>query len=262
MKHAAWSLAVALSLSALSATPVRAIEPARLVTAKHALHEAAFAKSIEPLVAARATFEQLLAQEPQSTTLLYWLALADHRLVPRLMSEDKKLAKRYSKDGIARLDQVLKAEPKHVEAMALKGAMVGMSIALSPMSAMSAGPESNELFEGAMALEPGNPRIHLMDGIGILNRPKFVGGGADKALPRLRKAQELFAAAPAADSTAIDWGRGESYLWAGRASLKLDDAPGAVEAFKKCLEFEPDNAWVRFELLPKAEQLAAQQAKS
>lgn len=259
MKTAIGLLAVVLSFAASSA---QAVEPGRLVAAKRALTQAAFAKSTDALVAARADFERMLGEEPQSTVALYWLALADHRLVPRLMNDDKDLAKRYSKDGIARLDLILKAEPKNAEAIALKAAMVGMSIALNPMSAMTAGPESNELFESATALAPNNPRVYLMDGIGVLNRPKFVGGGPDKALPLLRKAQELFAAAPAADSTAIDWGRGDAYLWAGRAASMLDDPAAAVAAYKKCLEFEPDNGWVRYELLPKAEQAAAPKAKS
>lgn len=259
MKTVVGLFAVVLSLTA---SPARAVEPGRLVAAKHELHQAAFGKSVDGLVAARAGFERMLAEEPQSTVVLYWLALADHRLVPRLMNDDKALAKRYSGDGIARLDQILKAEPKNVEALALKAAMLGMSIALNPMSAMTAGPESNELFEKAIALAPNNPRIYLMDGIGILNRPKFVGGGADKALPQLRKAQELFAAAPAADSTAIDWGRGEAYLWAGRAATMLDDPAGAAAAYKKCLEFEPGNDWVRYDLLPKAEQATTPKAKS
>src|SRR5205085_7209466 len=103
------------------------------------------------------------------------------------------------------------------------------------------------------ALGPKNPRVFLLQGIGTFHKPAFVGGGADKALPLFRKSQELFAK-ESGDSTSIDWGRDDAWIWSGRAALKLEDWKTARADFAKALEISPGHAWVTASLIPEAEK--------
>lgn len=216
--------------------------------AKVALNQAAY-DTPEAIVKARAQLAGLQAADPKSAALHYWVALADYRLVPRLMNKDKKEAGRYVKDGIEHLDQALKLNPKFADAIALKAGLQGLSIALDPGRGMMLGGEIEESLGRASGIEPTNPRIVLIDGINTLNKPKFVGGGATKALVKFRKAQEMFAAEPAV-ARAIDWGHDEAYAWAGRAAAKLDKVADARAFYKKALEINPGNQWVEHVLLP------------
>jgi len=239
---------------------VRATDPGAVASAKRALYEASGSGTIEQLVAARARFERLSAAEPKSALLHYWVAVADWRLTPRLM-KDKTKAEPYCKDGLAHLEQALRLDPKLADALALKAGLQGLSITFDPPSAMSLGPQMEEEFRRAHALAPQNPRVYLLEGLNTLNKPAFVGGGAGMALPVFQKAQDMFAKESVADSTAPDWGRDDAYLWAGRAATKLKDWPRALELYKKALEANPTNAWVKQQLIPEAEKAIADGGK-
>jgi len=197
------------------------------------------------------------AADPQSVELHYWVALASYRLVPRVMSKDKKMAQRYCEDGIAHLDQALEISPKSAECLSLKAGLMGLSIGLSPMKAMSIGSEIAGVEGQALGLAPENPRVVLMQGINTFNKPGFVGGGAKKALPQLERAITLFAAATPGDSTSIDWGHDDAHVWAGRAAVKLKDWSAARAHYEKALEINPGNTWVRYRLLPELDKVAA-----
>lgn len=211
-----------------------------------ALTQAAY-DTPEAIVKARAQIAGLQAADPKSHSLHYWVALADYRLAPRLMSKDKKEAGRYIKDGIEHLDQALKLNPKFADAIALRAGLQGLSVAIDPSRGMMLGMEMEEAYGRALGMEPSNPRVVLLQGINTLNKPKFVGGGADKALVTFMKAIELFAAE---NSGAIRWGHDDAYAWAGRAAAKLDKTADARAFYKKALEINPGNQWVEHVLLP------------
>ena len=50
------------------------------------------------------------------------------------------------------------------------------------------------------------------------------------------------------------WGRDDAHLWAGRAAMKLKRYADARDAYRKALEVNPANAWVRGQLLPEVEK--------
>jgi len=247
------TLAAPAALITLLALPATAATPAAVVAAKRALRLSAQGE-MDSLVKARAQFAALSAADAGSAALHYWVALADYRIVPRLLSKDRTQAERYLKDGLAQLDQALKIDPKLADAIALKAGSHGLAIMLDPSRGMALGAEIEEELRQAATIEPRNPRVALIDGINLYNKPKFVGGGPDRALPRLLQARELFESEPKPDSTAIDWGHDDAYVWAGRASLQLKKPKDAVAFYRKALEINPHNGWVSSSLLPEAEK--------
>jgi tetratricopeptide (TPR) repeat protein len=169
--------------------------------------------------------------------------------------KDKAAAERYWKDGLEHLGQAIVLDPKFADAIALEAGLRGLGIMLDPSRAMVLGGEIEEGLSRAAALAPKNPRIALLDGINTFNKPKFVGGGLDKALVKLKKSQELFAAEQA-KAPAIDWGMDDAYAWAGRASAKLEKTDAARASYQKALEVNPGNTWVKYVLLPELDQAA------
>lgn len=245
-----------VALVILAAVPALAADPAVLAEARAAAYAAQY-DSVGALVAAHEHLAALSAAHPDSPELHYWVAYVDYRLIPRMVSRDKKQADRYCEDGVRHLDQALSRDPKNAECLALKCGVMGLSIMVSPMRGMTVGGDIEELEGRAKALAPDNPRIALMEGINTLNKPGFVGGGAKKAMPELERAIALFDALNApADSTAIDWGHDDAYTWAGRAAAKLKQTDEARAYYQKALEINPDNGWVRYVLLPALDKSA------
>ncbi len=238
-----------------TAQPASATDPAELATARTLTYAAAF-DSVHKLVAVREQLASMSAADPKSVELHYWVALASYRLVPRVMTKDKKQAQRYCDDAVAHLDQALAASPQSAECMSLKAGLLGLSISMSPMKAMSLGGEISGIEGQAKGIAPENPRVALLEGIGTYNKPGFVGGGAKKALPQLERAITLFAAAAPGDSTSIDWGYDDAHVWAGRSAAKLKDWNAARAHYEKALEINPRNNWVRYSLLPELDKLA------
>ncbi len=228
--------------------------PADLATARIALMRAVYG-STDSILAARAQLEALAAASPKSAALHYWVALADYRLVPRLM-KDAKAAARYCKDGLDQLDRAIAIQPKFADAIALEGGLQGLEISLDPTRAMALGPQIVETLGRAAALEPANPRVALLDGINTYHVPRFVGGGPDKALVRLAHAQQLYAAEKAGGPDAIRWGADDAFLWAGRACVELALYDQARAFYDKALAANPSNGWVKYTLLPELDHAA------
>jgi tetratricopeptide (TPR) repeat protein len=169
------------------------------------------------------------------------------------MTRDAEKAGRLGDDALDRLEKLTAAEPRNAEALALTGAIQGLVISLKPAEMMTLGPQSFANLAHAVAIAPDDPRTHLLTGISRLHEPQEYGGGPQAALAEFQRAQELFAKAAPADSTAADWGRDDAFLWEGRARMQLRDFAAARDAFRRALAANAGNQWVRMRLLPAAE---------
>ena len=247
-----------LCLASTTPRPANAADAGTVVSERRALDTAVAASNADAIVAARNRLAALSATEPNDPTWHYWTAVAAWRATPLLMRADKKLAKQVCKDGLLHAERLVKLDPKHAEGWALMAGLEGLSLSFAPpMAGMTLGPKMEEEMRRAVTLDPKNPRVVLLQGINTFHKPAFVGGGPEKALPILESAQTLFAADAATDSTAPAWGRDDAYLWAGQAEMKLKHYGEAREAYRKALEANPGNAWVRARLLPEAEKALA-----
>ena len=230
--------------------------PAALPAAQHALQVAVDGGKVANLLQARATLAALSAAEPKNASLHYWVALADWRAVPRLTGGAAGQAERFCKDGLDHADQALAIDPKFAEARALKAGLLGMSYLFNPSSGVSLGVEIVTTMAEAVGAAPENPRVLLLDALNTLNKPAFVGGGPDRALPKFQQAIVKFEAEAAAGGTP-GWGHDDALLWAGRTAMRLKSYALARDEYRRALAVNPDNAWVKFVLLPEAEKALA-----
>ena len=242
----------------LHAPAARAADLAGLAQAQRALHAGVTHGKADEIRRARAAFAALIADDPGSPELQYWLALCDWRVVPLLTTAEPGEARRLCKEGIAACDRAAAGNPKLADAVALKASLQGLAIGFVPSSAMALSAEIEEGLGRAAGIAPGNPRVELFAGINALHKPVHVGGGAERARPHFVRALALFEKAPPADSTAIAWGREDALLWQGQCLAALGDWAGAIEQYHRALELEPDHAWVKRVLLPRAEQMLAE----
>lgn len=75
-----------------------------------------------------------------------------------------------------------------------------------------------ENLEAAKQLNPENPRIYLLRGIGKFFMPVMFGGGKKAAMPYFEKAKGLFAARTDKDITKPYWGEATNNYFIGMAS--------------------------------------------
>ena len=250
------ALALALTAPSAHAAPA-ANDPADVATARRALDAAVSRGTLQDILAARARFAGLAATAPKSAWAHYWVAVSDWRATPRFDEKAKAIAEKTCDEGLAQIDQAIALAPREGEFHALRSNLLGMSLQFRPGAMMSIGPEIEATMQRALAAAPNNPRVLLFAALNTLNKPAFVGGGADRALPLFRKSQRLFESAAPADSTAPAWGRDDAWLWAGRTAMRLGDAATARECYLKALEITPGHGWVAHALLPEAEKALA-----
>jgi len=236
---------------ALVVTTAWAADPAEVVSAKRALAAAGDSASVPAMLRARAQFQAMAAAEPYNATLHLWVATATWRVVPFLRREPEK-AERVLRDGLQHADDAIRLDAKSGEAVALKAALQGLLIQYEPQSMMTLGPEAETGLARARVLAPENPRVWFLQGIHSLHKPAEFGGSPTVARQQFEHAITLFAAAPAVDSTALDWGEADALLWAGQAALRSADPRAAVSYYERALGRAPANRWLKDVLLPAA----------
>ena len=257
------TLPLVVLLCLATAIPARAEAASPVSRAHEALHDAVGKFKAAPVLKARAAYVALSAAEPKVAAFHYWVAYADWRAVPLMADSERTRAERYAKDGLDHCDQALALAPENAEALALKGSLQGIAIRFDPKSMMTLGVQGMMNLRRAIALDPANPRVRLLNAISILNKPAEFGGGAAAADSVFHKAITLFekAAAPA-DSTAPDWGGDDALLWAGRCASQLGDWTRARDLFREALRVNSANVWVKYVLLPEAEKALAAKASA
>ena len=263
------SFDLALLLAVTTHASPAAPAPREVAAAARALQTAVAQGSLPDMLAARARFAALAAAAPKSAWAHYWVAVSDWRAAPRFDEPAKVLAEKTCAEGIAEIDKAIAIVPAEGEFHALRSNLLGISLRFHPGAMMTIGPEIEAEMQRALAASPGNPRVLLLAAINTLNKPAFIGGGADKALPMFRKSQAAFepavataqessaASSAVADSTAPAWGRDDAWLWGGVTAMQLGDAATARTCYLKALEVTPGHAWVTHALLPEADKALA-----
>ncbi len=191
----------------------------------------------------------LMKAESENAYLLCHIALADYRLITfYLSSSNNKEAEKCLAEAQKYLERAMTLDPEFAEAGALYGYLLGFEIALHPEKAMSLGIASFEYFAKALAKEPENPRIHLLQGISRFYTPQEFGGGADRAIESLAKAASLFEKEVVTDPLKPSWGKDEAYTFLGTAYKQKKDYEKAREMLKKALQVNPDFGLAKREL--------------
>jgi hypothetical protein len=123
---------------------------------------------------------------------------------------------------------------------------------------MFLGPRAGSAIDQAKELEPNNPRVHLIDGIGNINKPSMFGGGTDKAIASLSLADSLFRVYQVTDSLYPDWGKVEARIWLAEVAIKEGKLARARRYLESAAAEEPENNWIRYGMMPKLQQKEAE----
>lgn len=203
---------------------------------------------------ARAYFERILIQEEMEWLTHYYVAYCDYRLTTyRFSKNDLKGAKDYVNDGIKHLKACIDANPNFAEAYAMLSSFYGNKIATMPWTGFWYGPKSGKLMQQAIEIEEDNPRVQLLQGLSYYFTPERWGGSKQLAKENFQKAAELFQIK--LDNPVLpDWGHSETYGWLGSVEIDLGDIDSAKEYFEKALEIDPNNNWVKYQLMPKLKE--------
>lgn len=137
------------------------------------------------------------------------------------------------------------------QALGLRGAVTGQLAGTGGMlTGMRMGPRAFKQLDEAIAREPNDPRVALLNGMSRLNAPRPFGGGPAKGEPELRRAVALFAKDTATGPAPV-WGRVDAHIWLAIALSRLDRKAEARAELQKALALAPGHVWITRELLPK-----------
>lgn len=147
------------------------------------------AKTVEDFQKASAAFERIGDAEKDKWLPYYYaaLSLATAGWVDQNIDKDANAAK-----GLALLDKA-KAINDNSEIYAVRNMLETQQMLVDPQNRyMTYGAQANADLEKGMQLDPNNPRLYYLKGMGIFNTPEQFGGGKEKAKPILEKAMSLF----------------------------------------------------------------------
>lgn len=206
--------------------------------------------SIEILRAIRAELEEDIEEVEGAAGVAdgYVLAFLDWRIAQLLDRGARKERKRLLTGAQMRLDLILKADPTHAEAHALRGTSIGDRIE-GAFGGIVMGRRASASLDRAAELAPENPRVALQRGIGFFFTPKAFGGGMVRAEAELRRARQLFDNGDAAEVWPY-WGRVDALAWLGQVLAETGRPEEARAVYKEALALAPGHAWIQGELLP------------
>ena len=231
-----------------------------IVSLREAVLNAQNERNLAGLQEARAKFERLLSITERAWLVQHYIAWTDYHLGIYYFGQednDKGNAGKHLDSAIEHLKKSKEENEEFAETHALLSACYGMKIGISPIKGMFLGPKSGGAISKALELEPGNPRVHLIDGIGKMNTPSMFGGGKDKAIVALGIADSLFQFYQTSDPLYPDWGHVEAKIWLAKIAMDQENPKKARKYLVAALEQEPENNWIRHQLMPKLEKMEA-----
>ena len=188
----------------------------------------------------------------------YTIAYLDWRLftIPESVPADERDA--LLGEVVALLTEDVADNEGNAESHALLASVYGMQIGSSAWRGMILGMRASRSSARASELEPANPRVLLLDGVGTLHTPAMFGGGEEEAEALLHRAVRAFRTEPA-DRPWPRWGLIDAYAWLGQIMVRRGDLRAARRYYMLALEIEPEFQWVRAVLLPALEERARQE---
>ena len=106
------------------------------------------------------------------------------------------------------LDQALAIDPKESELHMLQGFLYPSRINIDPMTrGMMYMEKMNTALDKALELNPDNPRVYFLRATMTFHMPEAYGGGAAKALPFYKTADEKFRIYMPKTSLSPNWGK-------------------------------------------------------
>lgn len=226
---------------------------ARVAELKSTINKGVNAGQKELLIQAKEGLEELSGQRQHTMLVTYYLAYANYRLSSLFEDMPKDQKNRYLDTAISHLEKVTEMAPNFAEGWALLGNCYGMK-ASGMFSAMRYGPKSQDAIDKALELAEDNPRVEMINGIGLMYKPALFGGSNQKAIAAFKEAGRYYQQWQPESELHPDWGFAENYAWLAQAYLKEDQPQEAMEAYNQALKIDPDYYWVKEILLPELKE--------
>ena len=222
---------------------------APFVEGKELLQQAIDSSNPDQLHKARKLFEQARQNSHHEEFALYYLALCEYRLATLFAATPDEQTQCINRT-IEHLKGAIELEDNFSDAHALLASAYGQKLGLKPHLGMALGPETKRVLEKSKRLEGNNPRVVLIDGMSDYYTPSMFGGDKQRAISKMEHALELFAKEEIRDPFQPSWGYDEACAQLGIMRQEAGDIEGAREAFVKALDVNPNNGWVKSQLLP------------
>ena len=222
---------------------------APFVEGKEFLQQAIDSSSPDQLYEAQKLFDRARQDGHHEEFALYYLALCEYRLATLFAATPGEQAESINRT-IEHLKEAIELEDNFSDAHALLASAYGQKLGLKPHLGMALGPETKRVLEKSKRLDGNNPRVVLIDGMSDYYTPAMFGGDKQRAISKMEHALELFAKEEIRDTLQPSWGYDEACAQLGIMRQDAGDIEGAREAFVKALEVNPNNGWVKAQLLP------------
>ena len=234
----------------LAAAPCVAAEDAATVVARA---HSAWLRGAEPELAQLATANTRWAASSTAAELFAHAFIQFRSLQLASLRKDPDAATRAGEACAASAGKAAaaaKTGPLAAESWALQSACYGYMAGLGGMFAgIRNGRASGTAMQQALAVDSRNPRVLLVDALGLYFRPRIAGGDKVKACARFREAGAAFDRAGLLPASG--WGPAEAHFWLGRCLLGSDDQSSARREFETALKLAPEFAAARRALLPR-----------
>jgi len=165
-----------------------------------------------------------------------------------IAGDDKRSARNYLEQCIEELEALLERRPDIARARALYASCLGASANYYVLRAATRGIAAGREIDAARKLAPDDPWVVFQDGISDFMMPAMFGGNRERALAKLKRAEQLMVASRPPDSTRPVFGEADVWLYIGRIYLSTDREDLARDAWEKALSLAPDSTDVREEL--------------
>lgn len=213
------------------------------------LQNAVDTSDVNQLYEAQERFECARRKGGDEALALYYLALCQYRLVTVFDIAPSKNGQCINR-AIKYLKKATNLEDTFADAHALLAIFYFQKMGLKPYLGMVLGPLSTKIVEKAKRLEGENPRVVMSDAISNYYTPPMFGGDKQQAVTKIERATELFSKEETRDTFLLSWGHEESYIYLGLFRQGIGDIEGAKKAFVRALEVNPNNCWLKSQLLP------------
>lgn len=224
---------------------------ALLLKAIGGLEQAVESWTIADLQNSRAQLQRLLSGSDKKYLVHYYIAYADYNLtsVYQMEGNEDAMGKTLD-DGVDNLEQSIELNDDFAEAHALLSSLLGQKIGLSPMKGIYLGPKSGSIMSQALELDPDNPRVNYLAGLGKYFTPGMFGGSEDEAVALLQKATKQFKTYKPQSELFPTWGEHNAYTWLGIIAAENDSLDLALSYYEKALEIYSGYKWITKKLMP------------
>lgn len=187
----------------------------------------------------------------KSVETLFELTHAQYGYIGYLLGvDDEDRAEKLVAKALSNASVLLDKNPKWVEVLAIKGALIAYKIAMSPYKAPFLGPESVSIIDKALSLDSTNPYALTEKANSKLYAPVLFGGNPKEAILLYQKAIASIERT-LNGSKEYEWWHLNVMAQLAIAAEKSGQTELARSSYRKILQVAPNFKWVRDELYPK-----------